>query len=737
MDNDMIDENEEKEVDSEETGLDLKEMHKTALKEYNACTEYWDPIYTRALEDTEFADGAQWTDSQIKSRRKRPTITENKIPQFVDKVVSPVREDGLKIKLTMPDIKGDNNTDDQRILKSRIEVYQGKISDIESQSNALDAYVKGIQLASTGGIGFIRVTLLPNEYTEIPEIKIVRTSYPYGIYLDTAIEECTGNDAKYGFVAEKISKDEYEDRYGKKNLSELASPSTAQQSWVSKDEVTVCEYFKIIERKQTILMMQDGSEVIADDDITEEQFAQMPIVGTRQETTKKLFHAKMDGEKFLEHTVLDVKCIPIIMVSGREIVVDKKRSLVGLVHYLKDAQLKYNFYASAEVEIVALSPKATFMAAAQQIEPYRKIWNSITTQAIDVLPYDGSPINGVAVAPPARLSMLNSDFTALITAKEAAFNDMKSNTGIYNVGVIDQKLEQSGKAILLREKEQQQNSNIYYFNLCESIKQVGKVIIEMLPLTFDAKTPIQMRTPDGKSQQLSLPENPYTLEASDIIIGIGKNYDTTRTETADQLMSLMTLLTPIVEPAKLMQVASMLTRTLNIVNSDQIADILAGVGPDGQPAQDPAALMADMQNALQLIETLKAKIAEQQKEIDDKAAERELKADMAILDTKTKLALKELDIQGQIEISQGAIQERTISQGGPIIPALVPKQADINTDVMDSVNQTTNEIIAPLGEQSDAAFEESPMLQPAIEPPAVEQPMLEPAIEPPMEMPVQ
>ena len=95
----------EKELDSEETGLDLKQMHKTALKEYNAAIEYWDPIYSRSLSDNEFADGAQWTDSQTKSRRKRPTITENKIPQFVDKIVSPVREDGLKIKLMMMKVR--------------------------------------------------------------------------------------------------------------------------------------------------------------------------------------------------------------------------------------------------------------------------------------------------------------------------------------------------------------------------------------------------------------------------------------------------------------------------------------------------------------------------------------------------------------------------------------------------------------------------------------------------------
>lgn len=723
----------EDEMNENEEGLDLKQMHKDALKQYSAVIEYWDPIYSRSLSDMEFADGSQWTEAQTKSRRKRPTITENKIPQFVDKIVSPIREDGLKIKLMMPDIKGDV-PDEQRILKSRIEVYQGKISDIEQQSNALSAYVKSIEHSCTGGIGFIRVTLLPNEYTQIPEIKIVRSSYPYGIYLDSSIEESTGSDAKYGFVSERISKDEYEDRYGKKNLAELDIPSTAQQSWVSKDEVTICEYFKIIETKQTILMMNDGTEVVAVEDINEEQLAQMPIVMTRQETAKKLFHAKMDGSKFLEHTVLDIKCIPIIMVSGREIIVDRKRSLVGIVNAVRDAQLKLNFFASAEVEIVALSPKASFMAPAQAIEPYRKSWNSITTQAIDVLPYDASPINGVPIAPPTRLSMLNNDFTALISAKEAAFNDMKSNTGIYNVGIIDQKMEQSGKAILLREKEQTQNSNIYYFNLCESIKQVAKVIIEMLPLTFDAKTPIQMRTPDGKSQQLSLQENPYTLEASDIIIGIGKNYDTTRTETADQLISLMGLLTPVVQdPTKLMQIASMLTRTLNIVNSDQIADILAGVGPDGKPAQDPAALMADMQQALQLIETLKAKVAEQEKELKDEAAERDMKMDLAILDTKTKLAVKELDIQGQIELAQGNIAERAISHGGPVIPALVPKQSDIDTNVVPEVEATTNALIQDVNEQSDVIQEETPMLQPAIE-----SPMEMPAIEqPPMEMPVQ
>lgn len=730
MDNNMNIDEEVEEI--EENGLNLEEMHKDALKEYTAVTDYWDSIYTRALADKEFGDGDQWTDVQKKSRRKRPTIIENKVPQFIDKIVSPVREDGLKIKLMLPDLKGFNNTDEQRILKSRIEVYQGRISDIEQQSNAIDAYVKGIELSCTGGIGFIRVELLPDEYTGIPDIKIVRSSYPYGIYLDSSIEESTGKDAKYAFVCEKISKDEYADKYGKKSLSELASPSTAQRSWVEKDEVTVAEYFKIIETKQTILILNDGSEIIADDDITEETLAQMPIIGTRPETKKQLFHAKMDGNKFLEHTVLDMKCIPIVLVSGREIIEDKKRSLVGIVNAIRDAQVALNFFASAEIEACALSPKAAFMAPAQCIEPYIKIWSQCTSASTAVLPWDATPINGVAPPAPQRLSMVSQDFLTYISAKEAAFNDMKSNTGIYNIGMADQKIEESGKAILLREKDQSKNSNIYYFNLCESVKHVAKIIVEMLPMTFDPKVPIQMRTPNGKPQKLNLPENPYTLEASDIIIGIGKHYETTRTETADQLLSLMTILSPIVEPVKLMQVASMLTRSLNIVDSDAIADILVGVGPDGQPQQDSASIMADMQNALKLIETLKAKVAAQEKEINDKVADRELKADMAILDTKTKLALKEMEIQGQIEISQGAIQERTISQGGPIIPALVPNQNDVDTDVMDSVNNTTNQIIAPLDEQSNIAFEEAP--QQPMQQPIMQQPIQE---QPPMEMPAQ
>ena len=716
----------ENETESKEVGkpnLNLKEMHATALKEYSLAVEYWDPIYTRSLQDIEFADGDQWPSAQVRSRRKRPTITENKVPQFVDKICSPVREEGLKIKIMPPDTDNITDEEQQKILKQRIDIYQGKISDIEQQSSAIDAYVKGIQFASTGGIGFIRITLLPNEYTNIPEIKIVRSAYPFSIYLDPSIEEVTGSDNKYGFAIEKKSRDDYEDEYGKDAIEDLPSyPSTSLESWINKDEITVAEYFKILTTKETILIMADGTEVLADDSITEEELALSSIVATREQTKKQLFHAKMNGVKFLEHTVLDIPYIPIVLVSGREIIQNHKRSLVGLVHYLRDAQTKYNFYASAEVEIVALSPKATFMAAAQQIEPYRQIWNKITTVNMDVLPYDASPINGVSIPPPQRLSMLNSDFVALISAKAAAFEDMKSNTGIYNVGVSEQKIEESGKAILLRETAQNQNNNIYYFNLTESIKQVAKIVIEMLPMTFDPTVPIQMRSEDGKKQKISVEENPFTLTCDDMIIETGKNYDTRRTETADQMMSLITLLAPIVpDPTKMMEIAALLTKSLNIVDGQRVYDILTGATPNGQPAQDPA-MMQDMQEALKVIQKLQQMIDDMSKKLKDKQADRELEMDKAILDTKTKLAIAELDIQGKIELSQGKILERAVSQGHGVIPELVPNQNDIDTNVAESVNHTTNGIIVPLNDQSNVAFNDQPVV-PAQPPEQPEQPI--------------
>lgn len=711
--NEIIDDNFDDNLD-ETPLLNLKEMHEIALKEFTLAINYWDPIYTEALNAVEFKDGNQWKQAQVKSRKKRPTITENKVLQFVDRIVSPVREEGLKIKIQPPDMSN-SDPKDQIVLKSRIDLYQGKISDIEHQSNALDAYVKGIEFSSTGGIGFIRTTLLPDEYTGTPVIKIVRDAYPYGKYLDPNIETSTGADANFGFVTEKMDRKTFQDKYGKTALKELPStPSLSQQSWISQDTITVCEYFKIISTKQTILIMTDGTEVISSPDITEEMLNTMHIGATRYEIKKQLFHAKMNGVKFLEHTVLPLSYVPLVLVSGREIIINQKRSLVGIVHYIKDAQMKYNFYASAEVEIVALSPKATFIAAAQQIDPYKKIWQSITTQIIDVLPYDASPINGVSVPPPQRLSMLNNDFTALIAAKQAAFEDMKSNTGIYTVGLGEQTIDQSGKAILLREKSQNVNSNIYHFNLCESIKHLAKIIIEQLPMTFNPNEPIHIRSEDGKPQQVNLKENPYTLNCSDMIIETGRNYDTRRTETADQLMSLIGLLTPIVpDPKKLTEIAALLTKSLDIVDAQRISDILTG---NTETQNDPTSVMEDLKKALANIDIMQKHIDEQDKKLADKQADRELEMDKAILDTKTKLAVKELDIQGSIELAQGQIAQRAIAHGGALIPELVPQQSDINTNVGPSVDQTTNQIIQDMDHQSDIGFGETQeMNQPPID----------------------
>ncbi len=709
--------------ESENSDLDLKALHKEALKQYKFCVDYWDPIYLDALNDVQFAGGAQWTEKSKKSRKARPMVTENKTSQFIDKTVSPVREEGLKIKLSPPDMSDIKDPKQAAQLKARVDLYQGRISDIEHQSRAIDAYVKGIEFACTGGIGFIRVLLLPNEDTGVPEITIQKCSYPFGNYLEPLDE----GYPTYGFSTGKIDKDKYQEEYGKDSLAQLDASSTAERSWVEKDEVTVAEYFKIIKKKSTILILADGTEVVADETLTPEIMDSMPIRGTRSETKKQLFHGKMNGLEFIEHTVLDISCLPLVMVQGREVIKEHKKTLVGIVHFIRDAQNKYNFYASAEVEVIGLSPKATFMAAAQQIEPFKKIWNTITTSTIDVLPYDASPVNGVQLAPPQRLNMINQDFLALIEAKKAAFDDMKSNSGIYQIGLAEQQIDQSGKAILLREKAQTTNNNLYYFNLQQSVEQVARVIIEMLPMTFDAETPIQIRNEEGKPQKIQLQENPYTLTYKDVIISTGRNYDTRRTETADQLMSLISLLQPIVpEPKKLMEIAAILTKSLDITNADRISDILMGVDQSGQPVQDPAEMQADMQKMLEHAKVMQAHIDDLEKKLADKQADRELEMDKSIVEAKTKLAVEEIKIQGEIETAQGQIAQRAIAHGGKLIPELIPQESDIQMDVGPSVNQNTNQIVAGVEQQSDMAYEN--------EPPAPEIPP-NPPMGPPMQGP--
>jgi hypothetical protein len=149
----------------------------------------------------------------------------------------------------------------------------------------------------------------------------------------------------------------------------------------------------------------------------------------------------------------------------------------------------YNYWASQEVEMLALAPKAPFIAAAGQIEGYEHKWKNANTVNYAVLEYN--PVvdteNGEQALPPPQRAVPPQPSQGILQAKLGASDDIKTTTGQYDASLGQKSNETSGKAILARQREGDIGTFQYVDNLSRAIRFVGRIIVDLIPKIYDTQ----------------------------------------------------------------------------------------------------------------------------------------------------------------------------------------------------------------------------------------------------------
>ena len=230
----------------------------TIQKRLKLCVDADDHNRTAAIDDLRFLNGDQW-DAGEKQRRSlsgRPALQINLLPKFVDETVGGMRENRPSIKFRPVDGRADIN-----IAKIR----EGIVRNIEYLSNAPAIYDHAAEMQVSCGYGAWRVlTRYTEENPFLQEIYLESVKNPFLVYLDPSAKDSVGMDAKYGFILDKMSKDDFEDRYpGFKAPSDSlkSGKGLANELWYDKNTVTVAEYF--VKETETVEMhqLEDGRVV--------------------------------------------------------------------------------------------------------------------------------------------------------------------------------------------------------------------------------------------------------------------------------------------------------------------------------------------------------------------------------------------------------------------------------------------------------------------------------------------
>jgi hypothetical protein len=487
----------------------------------------------------------------------RPCLTINKLPQHVRQVTNDMRQNRPGAKV----IPVDDNADVQVA-----EIFNGVIRHIEYISDADVAYDTACENQVSYGEGYIR---LLTEYCEDnsfdQDIKIGRVRNSFSVYMDPTIQDPTGADAKWCFITEDITKDEFHRMYpDAAPITTLQSLGVGDQSisnWLNEDTIRIADYYYIDYDRATLNLYPGNATAFAGtpEDKQLKEFYGKPVK-SRESDRPKVRYCKINGYEILEEREWAGKWIPVIRIVGNEFEVDGRLYVSGLVRNAKDAQRMYNYWVSQEAEMLALAPKAPFIGYGGQFEGYEDKWKTANTNNWPYLEVNPDVTDGQgSVLPLPQRAQPPMASSGLLQAKAGASEDIKSTTGQYNASLGMGSNERSGKAILARQREGDVGTYHYGDNVARGVRHVARQLIDLIPKIYDTQRIARIIGEDGETKMVKInPDQPqpvnkimdqngvviekiYNLGVGkyDVVATTGPGYATKRQEALEAMAQLL------------------------------------------------------------------------------------------------------------------------------------------------------------------------------------------------------
>lgn len=521
-----------------------KDRHADILKEFE---EDMDADFDNRVEmedDLNFKAGDQW-DSDLRQERTadgRPCLTINRIPQFIRQVTNEARENRPSIKVRPVDDDSDVET---------AEIQEGLIRHIEDQSEAVSkAYIPGIDNAASCGIGNWRVKSgYADDDSFDQELFIEGIPNAMSVVWDHMAKDPTRSDARHVFVINDLSEEDFKKQYPDAavvSFNQGEYLSSTVQLWRNDNTLRVAEYWCKEPTKRTIAKTQDG-KIIDVTDFSDSQRKVLPIKEVRKVDTHKVVQYVVSGAEILEGpNDWAGHYLPVIACIGEEQWIGEVRKRISLIRYAKDPQRLYNYWRSAQAEMVALQPKAPFMATAKQVEKYKGLWAQANKRNLPYLIYDPDPL--APGAPQRSTPPLASQ--GLSEEVSIAADEMKATTGVYDAALGNRSNETSGTAINARKMESDVSTSHFGDGLALSIRQTGRVLIDLMPSYYDNERRVRIIGEDGMQDHAQIntlvmtdngPEYMHDLSAGhyDVTVTTGPSYATKRMESLDMMMQFI------------------------------------------------------------------------------------------------------------------------------------------------------------------------------------------------------
>lgn len=639
------------------------EIVREAHERFKRCLDFEGKFRELFLDDLRFCNadsdnGYQWPNDLRKNREidARPCLTINKTRQHVLLITNEAKQNKPSVKVQAT---GGNATYESA------QVFEGVVRHIEYISDAQSAYDTALDHQVQGGVGYWRVvTDYAGSDSFDQEIFIRRVRDPMCVLIDPDAKEADGSDAKFGFVFDDLTLDEFKRRYpGEKDVINSA-PFGSGRDWLGKDHVRVAEYYRCeyVKDELIALPMPDGMGGVA---IQMVKASETPAeilkeikgdktIQRRQLQTKKWKWYLIAADRIVDEKEWPGEWLPIVKVVGEELLIEGQLERKGHVRNLKDPQRMYNYWTSAGTEQVALQNKSPYLAAAEAIEGFENYWENANTVNYSYLPYNGIDEQGAQIAPPSRQDppMMAPAF---LQGMQIAAEEMKMVSGQYDPSQGDNPLDQSGVALRLQQRKGDGATYHFTDNLAKAVRYTGKILIDLIPKIYDTPRVIRILAEDGTDEQVSIdPDMQQPMQERqgpdetvqrifnpavgqyDVIADTGPSYATRRDE-AFEAMTLMMAQDPTFKTVA----GDLYFRAASFPMAEELAERFARTIPpeikgEAPPPELVQAQQAAQQMQEQLTQAMQA-LADAQSDADNKANANAINGYKAVTERLDKL----------------------------------------------------------------------------------------------------
>ncbi len=603
-----------------------------------------------AVNELKFVNGDQWPVELLNSRQleSKPCLTINKLDGFCRQVSNQQRQQRPRIKV---------HPTNTMATKKIADVITGLCRHIEVNSNADTAYDTAFDLAVKIGWGYWRVvTDYVREDSFDQEIFIKAIENPFTVYRDPNSVEPDGSDQERCLVTDVMSKDAFKIAYpGAKSDSNFDSRGTGDSSadWVTKDDIRVAEFFRVIKKRAKLVMLSDKSVIYGDEmpHISILQAMGLTVVGDRDSYKRTVKWAKVTSMETLEERDWPGRWIPIIPTYGNISVVDGKRKCWGMVRFGMDPQRMINYWETCATESIALAPKAKWVMVEGQDEGHENEWRAANVSAMPYLRYKQTDIDGNQAPAPERMQP-EPPPVGFLQALQISTSNLREVLGVNDPAMRIQG-NVSGKA-LNAEKMQSDNSTFHYYdNLTRSIGFTGRICLDLIPKIYDAERVMRIIGDDGRPELITINgrqttaegeviENNVTVGEYDVVMDTGPGYNSKRIEAVDAMGPLM-------QNEELMKViGDLYFRNSDFPGSEVIADRLAAMNPMAQideKSEIPPGVQMQVKQMQQAIQQLQQQLQEAEQVIKSRSDLEQMKQDAETQRTHMKAVVSAHDVE--------------------------------------------------------------------------------------------